>query len=177
MITFHGFRASIRVGGKDLPQSDIQYNRVECTATCWIPSEAGKAYTIYAAREEVLNEVTPRTAISMGIYLDGKMSHRVDNVTFEAECEETEVLAFTRGNKEWDPTFYELEPIDDEDEDISAPPEPGLIILKLQRVQIRPATRCDNPKSFEMSSKIKHSLQKHSLAHESRFKAGRHATT
>ncbi|KAG8987963.1 hypothetical protein FRB93_004331 [Tulasnella sp. JGI-2019a] len=46
MLSFRGISASIRVDGKDLDHYQPEFDDETKTATCWIPSEAGRCYSI-----------------------------------------------------------------------------------------------------------------------------------
>lgn len=45
-MKFLGFHAYITVDGVELPQYDVRYDEDAETATCWIPSEAGRSFAV-----------------------------------------------------------------------------------------------------------------------------------
>lgn len=68
-LDFLDFKASVCVDGKPLPIFQPEYDHDAKTATCWIASEAGKAYTLRWTREnDVGSDVVGR------VHLDG--SHK-----------------------------------------------------------------------------------------------------
>ncbi|KAG8854185.1 hypothetical protein FRB96_007741 [Tulasnella sp. 330] len=68
MPTLFGVYASIRVNGKDLPQFKIEFDEVNRTAYCCIPSQAGRNYSVFWKQEEA---ISPYGAICGRIYFDG----------------------------------------------------------------------------------------------------------
>ena len=65
MLSFRGVSACIRVDGVDLPCFQPEYSEDMRTATCWIPSEAGKEYTVSWTQIDVKTKTAGR------ILLDG----------------------------------------------------------------------------------------------------------
>ncbi|KAG8886457.1 hypothetical protein FRB98_001276 [Tulasnella sp. 332] len=52
MITHRAYSASVRVDGKDLPHFQLDVDADTHTATCWIPSEAGKEFSIWVKSQQ-----------------------------------------------------------------------------------------------------------------------------
>ena len=74
MVTFRGISASVEVGGIDLPHYQPEFDEATKSATCWIPSEAGKEFTI---RWEAEEHVCPRGNFSADVYLDGDSEAKI----------------------------------------------------------------------------------------------------
>lgn len=68
MITFRDISAAIRLDGRDLPHFEETFDKDGKTVTCWIPSVAGKSYSVWF---KMTKDVAPGAFISGRIYLDG----------------------------------------------------------------------------------------------------------
>ncbi|KAG8854183.1 hypothetical protein FRB96_007739 [Tulasnella sp. 330] len=69
MITFHGISTHIRVDRKDLDHFQPEFDENTKTATCWIPSEAGKCYLVSWTQEE---DISQDAYISVRMNTDGE---------------------------------------------------------------------------------------------------------
>ena len=65
MITFRGLSAAIRVDDKDLLHFQPDYDEETKKVTCWIPSEAGKEYTVWWKQDGIKMDTAGF------IYIDG----------------------------------------------------------------------------------------------------------
>lgn len=68
MPQFHGISASIICNKTDLLEYQAEFDEDTKTATCWIPSEARKNYSVRWTQEENL---APGGSITGRVYLDG----------------------------------------------------------------------------------------------------------
>lgn len=66
MLDFHSYRVSVRVNDQDLPIYQPEYDQATKTATGWIASEEGQAFTIFCQQDESFHYTT-----FAGVYLDG----------------------------------------------------------------------------------------------------------
>ncbi len=63
MITFRGFSVSIRAEKDDLPVFQPEFDEETNTATCWIPSQAGKEFSLWARNDNKPPESRIRSRI------------------------------------------------------------------------------------------------------------------
>lgn len=66
MLDFHSYKVSIRVNGQDLPIYQPEYDEETKTASCWIASEKGQAYSVCCQQDESISYPA-----SARVYLDG----------------------------------------------------------------------------------------------------------
>lgn len=69
MITFRGFSVSIRVHKNDLPVLQPEFDEETKTATCWLPTEAGKEFSLWARNDNTPPESKIRSKVEA--FVDG----------------------------------------------------------------------------------------------------------
>lgn len=70
MLSFRSITTSIRVDDQELPYFQADYDEESSTATCWIPSQPGKEFSVWVKKEDETDY-----DIAAHVYLDGAMHH------------------------------------------------------------------------------------------------------
>ncbi|KIO23827.1 hypothetical protein M407DRAFT_9251 [Tulasnella calospora MUT 4182] len=164
MLDFRSYRVSIRVNGKDLPIYQPEYDEGTKTATCWIASEQGQAYSVICQQDKSISYPT-----SAKVYLDGSKTDST-RILFgkgygrSARMRGVRVSATARCPFQ----FASLETTDD-DAYLDRPPDlkaPGTIRVQMYRVQVTGRSSW-KPNCLPKTS---------SMVHERSKKAGGHVT-
>ncbi|KAG6824679.1 hypothetical protein H0H93_001731, partial [Arthromyces matolae] len=70
-MQFKDFEVQVLVDGAVLPEYDVQYDEDSKTATCWIPSKAGKPFSVVAKPLKRRNHPVCNHLYADGTCLDG----------------------------------------------------------------------------------------------------------
>ncbi|KAG8982469.1 hypothetical protein FRB94_006614 [Tulasnella sp. JGI-2019a] len=99
MISFSSISASIQMGGQDLEHFQPEFDKETKTMTCWIPSEAGKCYSIWWQQDI---DTSPGAFIASQVYLDDSEEMKAGVITGFYGCRSTEHDAvFISSMQQW----------------------------------------------------------------------------
>ncbi|KAG8987660.1 hypothetical protein FRB94_001598 [Tulasnella sp. JGI-2019a] len=111
MISFCGISASIQMGGQDLEHFQPEFDEETKTVTCWIPSEAGKCYSIWWQQDI---DTSPGAFIAGRVYLDGSEEMKAGVITGFYGCHSIEHDAvFISSMQQWPFMFANINLTDD----------------------------------------------------------------
>ncbi|KAG9003423.1 hypothetical protein FRB93_011046 [Tulasnella sp. JGI-2019a] len=110
MLTHHGYSMSIHIDGEDLPNYQLEVDRMTHTVKCWVPSEAGKEFSIWVKKEN-----QDRISAVVKVFFDGSEDHQMmDTLTYQdREYEMNEMLVGSSDYKAL--TFAKIQTTDDDD--------------------------------------------------------------
>ncbi|KAG8947171.1 hypothetical protein FRC03_001158 [Tulasnella sp. 419] len=147
MLSYKGVCASIRVDGKDLPVYAAEKDAHKGTATCFIASEAGKAFSICLKDDD--SGRPRRWALDCRLYFDGSQVPAQERLLRKnrACCKISTLI--TSATSERPLIFARIETTDNESSLTDAiPSDPGSIRISIQRVVVsnrsRPPLATDN---------------------------------